>query len=125
MLWEGDMAKKKVAKKKKEAEATLSFEDSLTELESIVGKLESGQLPLSDSLAAYEQGVKRVKGCYALLEDAERRIELVKSVDADGNARTEDYDGGQEEDLTKKAGQRTRRRTARKGPDDDDAGSLF
>lgn len=119
------MAKKKVVKKKKEAEEKLSFEDSLAELESIVGKLESGQLPLSDSLAAYEQGVKRVKGCYALLEDAERRIELVKSVDADGNPRTEEYDESTEEDLSKKTGQRTRRRTAPKSADNDDAGSLF
>ncbi|MEQ8209674.1 MAG: exodeoxyribonuclease VII small subunit [Lacipirellulaceae bacterium] len=119
------MAKKKVVKKKKETGETLSFEDSLAELESIVGKLESGQLPLSDSLAAYEQGVKRVKGCYALLEDAERRIELVTSVDEQGVANTQAYDESEEGDLTKKAGQRARRRTARKSSDEDDASSLF
>ena len=61
--------------KKKEPEAEqLTFEQSLAELEQIVAKLEGGKLGLGDSLAAYEQGVSRLNGCYRLLQHAERRI---------------------------------------------------
>ncbi|QDT00506.1 exodeoxyribonuclease VII small subunit [Adhaeretor mobilis] len=118
------MAKKKVAKKKIKVDAP-SFEESLAELETIVGKLEGGQLPLSDSLAAYELGVKRVQGCYAQLEDAERRIELVTAVDNQGNATTEDFDEGEAADLTGKSQQRTRRSTTKRAPRDESGDSLF
>lgn len=76
------MAKKKVAKSKKP-----TFEQSLAELESIVAKLEGGQLGLADSLEEYEQGVKHLKSCYNQLTAAERRIELVSKVDASGTPR--------------------------------------
>jgi len=70
-------------------ECASSFEDSLKELEKIVGELESGKLGLSDALARYEEGVKHLKGCQHLLAKAERKIELLSGVDADGNPITE------------------------------------
>jgi exodeoxyribonuclease VII small subunit len=70
-----------------------SFEASLAELEQIVRQLEEGQLGLSDSLARYELGVRRLKECYQLLERAERRIELLERVDAEGQPVTRPFDG--------------------------------
>ena len=73
-------------------ECASSFEDSLEELEKIVAELESGKLGLSDALARYEEGVKHLKGCQQLLEMAERKIELLSGVDADGNPITEPFE---------------------------------
>ena len=53
------------------------FEAANAELESIVKKLEEGDLPLEQSLALYERGVQLSRFCHARLEDAERRIEVL------------------------------------------------
>lgn len=53
------------------------FEAAISELESIVKKLEEGDLPLEQSLALYERGVQLSRFCHARLEDAERRIEIL------------------------------------------------
>jgi exodeoxyribonuclease VII small subunit len=87
------MAKKPLAAKKATSDAaTEPFEESLAELEAIVGDLEGGELGLSDALARYEEGVRRLKQCHAQLQAAERRIELLSGVDADGNPVTTPFD---------------------------------
>ena len=53
------------------------FEAAIAELESIVKKLEEGDLPLETSLKLYERGVHLSRFCHARLEDAERRIEIL------------------------------------------------
>lgn len=53
------------------------FEAAIAELESIVKKLEDGDLALEQSLALYERGVQLSKYCHARLEAAEKRIELL------------------------------------------------
>jgi exodeoxyribonuclease VII small subunit len=53
------------------------FEAAIAELESIVKKLEEGDLPLEQSLKLYERGVELSRFCHARLEEAERRIELL------------------------------------------------
>jgi len=53
------------------------FEAAIAELESIVKKLEDGDLPLEQSLALYERGVQLSRFCHARLEAAERRIEIL------------------------------------------------
>jgi exodeoxyribonuclease VII small subunit len=53
------------------------FEGAIAELESIVKKLEEGDLPLEQSLALYERGVQLSRFCHARLEEAERRIEIL------------------------------------------------
>lgn len=53
------------------------FEAAIAELESIVKKLEDGDLSLEQSLALYERGVQLSRFCHARLEDAERRIEIL------------------------------------------------
>lgn len=106
------MAKKKTAGKKGQAEQP-SFEASLAALEEIVSKLESGRLELSDSLEQYEQGVRHLKCCYALLQDAEQRIALVSKVNARGEVEAEAFDETDaEEDLPAKGAARAKRRTA-------------
>jgi exodeoxyribonuclease VII small subunit len=92
-------------------ECVASFEESLEELEKIVAELESGKLGLSEALARYEQGVKHLKGCQELLERAERKIELLSGVDADGNAITQPFEVAESESLEDKAAARGARRT--------------
>ena len=53
------------------------FEAAIAELESIVKKLEEGDLPLETSLQLYERGVQLSRFCHARLEEAERRIEIL------------------------------------------------
>ena len=53
------------------------FEAAIAELESIVKKLEEGDLPLEQSLVLYERGVQLSRFCHARLEAAERRIEIL------------------------------------------------
>ena len=54
-----------------------SFEQHLKEAESVIEKLESGSLPLEESLAAYERGIAALKKCYAILEGAEAKVETL------------------------------------------------
>jgi exodeoxyribonuclease VII small subunit len=53
------------------------FEAAIAELESIVKRLEEGDLPLEQSMQLYERGVQLSRFCHARLEDAERRIEIL------------------------------------------------
>jgi exodeoxyribonuclease VII small subunit len=53
------------------------FEAAIAELETIVKKLEEGDLALDTSLQLYERGVHLSRFCHARLEEAERRIEIL------------------------------------------------
>ena len=57
----------------------LSFEDSFAELDTIVHRLESGELPLEDSVALYERGRLLAAHCQRLLNSAELRITPISS----------------------------------------------
>lgn len=111
------MAKKKVVKKKTNADKTndLPFEESLAEIEAIVTDLESGELGLSDSLTRYEEGVGHLKRCQTQLDAAERRIELLSGVDAQGNPVTEAFDAEASTDLETKAQSRATKRSSQSG----------
>ena len=61
-----------------------TFEESLIELEEIVGRLEDGDMPLEESLALFEQGIRLSRDCRSRLTNAERRIEILMQ-DSDGN----------------------------------------
>ena len=63
--------------------AAMPFEKALAELEQIVSKLESGNVPLEDSIKIYERGEALKKRCDALLKDAEARVEQI-ALDARG-----------------------------------------
>ncbi len=123
------MPKKKIKRKIDKPEE--SFEESLAELESVVADLESGELGLAESLERYEQGVQRLKRCHATLETAQRRIELLSGVDADGNPVTAPFDHSAEiesaeiEGSNASAGSRSRKRTASSRGTVDDDSRLF
>jgi len=55
----------------------ISFEQALNQLTELVEKLESGELPLEESVAAFEQGVKFSRRCEALLDQAEQRLQVL------------------------------------------------
>ena len=60
-----------------------SFEDAQRELELIVGRLESGQVPLDEAIALWERGEELYRACLARLDAAEGRIEeLAQRVEA-------------------------------------------
>jgi len=56
---------------------TLSFEQALARLTTLVEKLESGKLPLEESVAAFEEGVKLTRRCESLLDSAEQRLQVL------------------------------------------------
>jgi exodeoxyribonuclease VII small subunit len=87
-----------------------SFEDSLGDLEEIVFELENGTLGLEESLAAYEKAMSKLKSCYAKLDNAQRRVELLKDLAADGSVESEPFDEA-ETDLETKRTSRSRRRS--------------
>ena len=76
------MAKKR---SRRETAPEPSFEEALEQLEKTVRRLEEGEIGLNEALEQYEKGVKLLRHCYGLLQRAERRIELLSGVDADGN----------------------------------------
>jgi exodeoxyribonuclease VII small subunit len=68
----------RMKKRGKEQGGEPGFEDSLTQLEKIVERLEGGDLPLEESLRLYEQGMKLSRACGDRLEAAQRRIEILE-----------------------------------------------
>lgn len=56
---------------------SLSYEEAYEELETLVARMESGELPLEQSVALYERGQRLAAHCQALLEEAELKIKLV------------------------------------------------
>ena len=69
----------------------IKFEDALQRLEEIVDKLESGELPLEQSLKVFEEGVGLARRCAKYLEEAEKRIETLTKDDA-GLLKTEPFE---------------------------------
>lgn len=63
--------------------ATLSFETAMKELESIVDRLEKGNVELEESIAIYARGEALKARCEALLKNAEQRIQKI-TLGADG-----------------------------------------
>lgn len=56
---------------------TLSFEEAMRELEATVGKLETGEATLEESIALYERGAALRVHCEARLREAEERVEKI------------------------------------------------
>jgi exodeoxyribonuclease VII small subunit len=64
------------------AEETPRFEEALAELETLVRRLEQGELPLEDSLAAFERGIGLVRQLSQRLADVEQRVEVLLKSEA-------------------------------------------
>ncbi len=65
-----------------------SFEEALQELEKIVGRLESGELPLEESIALFEQGMALSVDCRKTLETAKQKV--VNITDAEKGSGADD-----------------------------------
>lgn len=61
----------------KNAFEKMDFETALTELETIVRALETGEVPLETTLAQFEKGVLLAKRCKELLDEAERKVKVL------------------------------------------------
>jgi exodeoxyribonuclease VII small subunit len=69
-----------------------TFEEALTQVERIVADLERGEPGLSAALAKYEDGMKILRRCYSVLEQAERAVAILTGVDEQGNPLTAPFD---------------------------------
>ncbi|AXF78633.1 exodeoxyribonuclease VII small subunit [Erwinia tracheiphila] len=65
----------------KKAESPASFESSLQQLEQIVSRLESGDLPLEDALNEFERGVQLAREGQQKLQQAEQRVQILLNDD--------------------------------------------
>ena len=70
------------------------LEKSLEELEALVTRLESGDLPLEQALKEFEHGVKLTRQCQAALQEAEQKVEILlkKTAQAEPSPFEEDAD---------------------------------
>lgn len=55
------------------------FERALKELEELVGRMEQGDLPLEESLKAFERGIELTRACQQALKEAEQKVEILIS----------------------------------------------
>jgi exodeoxyribonuclease VII small subunit len=55
----------------------LDFEAAMRDLEELVERLETGDLPLEESLAAFERGVLLTRSCQTALKEAEQKVEIL------------------------------------------------
>lgn len=58
-------------------EAPFDFEQALAELEAIVQRMEQGELPLEESLAQFERGVRLARQCQQALDAAEQKVDAL------------------------------------------------
>ena len=71
----------------------MSFEEALAELESVVTRLEGGQVPLEESIRLYERGDALRKRCEEKLREAELKVEKIVA-GPDGATGTEPFESG-------------------------------
>ena len=72
----------------------MSFEDALRALEDVVRRLETGEVPLDESISLYERGEKLRKHCQARLDAAQARIEKIVAGPDGKAAGTQPFDEG-------------------------------
>ena len=77
-------------------ESKLTFEAALGKLEAIVESMESGEVPLAELLAKFEEGTKLLKVCEVRLKDAELKIEQLKK-QKDGTLTFEKFEAARED----------------------------
>ena len=72
----------------------IDFEAALKELEGLVRQMESGELGLEASLAAFERGVQLTRQCQMALKNAELRVQVLTENDEREDLELEDLNGG-------------------------------
>ena len=70
----------------------MDFEKRLGRLETIVQKMEKGELGLEESLKLFEEGVKLTRECQTQLTEAEEKVKKLVSFEADGSPKLEDFE---------------------------------
>ena len=75
------------------------FEKSLAELEAIVEKLETGDLPIEESLKSFEKGIALTRDCQGALDAAQARVDIL--LKRDGAASLERFDADEDDEATK------------------------
>ncbi len=100
--------------KKTPEEPSKDFEKAFEKLLEIVHELEEGQIGLSESLQKYESGIGLLRKCHGMLQQAERRIELLTEVREDGTVVAEAFEDPAASEAADTKPQRSKRRTARK-----------
>jgi exodeoxyribonuclease VII small subunit len=79
---------------------TSNFEKDLQELESLVEKMEGGELSLEESLVHFERGIALTRSCQKALSEAEQKIQILLSEDGSQSLQTfsseEDPDNNKE-----------------------------
>lgn len=68
------------------------FENALEELESLVEKLESGELSLDDSLQQFKRGVELTRHCQTVLDSAQQTVQQL--IDTDDESSAAPFDAG-------------------------------
>ena len=71
------------------------FEDAMQRLEEIVQSLDSGDLPLEESLKIFEEGMKLVGFCNSKLDEAEKKVSLLVK-ESDGQLKEQPFEEGEE-----------------------------
>lgn len=91
------MAKKKPSTKAKASTPAedASFEQIFSQLEHVVGALERGERPLSESLTLFEEGIRLCRLGTQKLDEAERTVELLMKEPETGEVQVVPYEGGQ------------------------------
>ena len=84
-------------KKDRKHDTPVPFEEAVGKLETIVGELEEGDLPLEKSLELFEEGVRLSRACVQRLDAAERRIEILLEDEAGDEGRTEPFEAPDDE----------------------------
>ncbi|MFZ3154085.1 exodeoxyribonuclease VII small subunit [Pseudomonas sp.] len=74
--------------------AALDFEQSLSDLQNLVERLENGELSLEDSLTAFEQGVRLTRDCQSALAQAEQKVQIL--MERDGELEEAPFDADQQ-----------------------------
>ena len=73
------------------------FEDAMKRLEDIVEDLENGELPLEDSLKAFEEGMKLLTFCSDKLDEVEKRVAVLVK-ESDGRYAKKPFDANEQEE---------------------------
>ena len=67
----------------------INFEEAMKKLEQITAELEKGDLSLDEAVKKFEEGIKLSKDCNKILEDSEKRINIL--INNDGNITEENF----------------------------------
>jgi exodeoxyribonuclease VII small subunit len=76
--------------------AEMKFDESLQRLEEVVREMEGEELPLEESLARYREGIGLARSCLKKLEEAEKKIEVLRKTAA-GKLETKPLSDNEEE----------------------------